>query len=79
MFVEVYISTPLEICEQRDTKGLYEKARKGIIKQFTGINDPYEEPKRAEVIVNTVDCEPEEAADQIIGKLVELGVVKLRS
>jgi len=52
-FVEVHVSTPLKICESRDVKGLYAKARKGILKQFTGIDDPYEEPLKPELSVNT--------------------------
>jgi adenylylsulfate kinase len=52
-FVEIYVKCPLEICEQRDTKGFYEKARRGIIKQFTGIDDPYEEPENPEIVIET--------------------------
>ena len=52
-FIMVYLSTPVEICERRDRKGLYAKARAGILKDFTGISDPYEEPKDAEVVINT--------------------------
>ena len=52
-FIEVHVSTPLETCEKRDTKGLYEKARQGVIKGFTGIDDPYEEPVRPEVLIDT--------------------------
>jgi adenylylsulfate kinase len=52
-FVEIYVKCPLEICEERDTKGFYEKARRGIIKQFTGIDDPYEEPENPEIVIET--------------------------
>src|SRR5690606_2920170 len=52
-FVEVYVEAPLEVVEERDTKGLYKKARAGIIKNFTGVSDPYEAPKNPEVVVNT--------------------------
>ena len=52
-FVEVFLDTPLDVCEDRDPKGLYKKARQGIIKQFTGISDPYEAPESAEVVVDT--------------------------
>jgi sulfate adenylyltransferase len=65
-FVMVYLSTPLEVCERRDRKGLYAKARAGILKEFTGISDPYEEPKDAEIVINTTGLPPEEAAQAII-------------
>jgi len=65
-FILVHISTSVEVCEQRDRKGLYAKARAGILKEFTGISDPYEEPKDAEVVINTADLTPEEAAQEII-------------
>ena len=72
-FIEIYISTPLEECEARDVKGLYAKARSGEIKEFTGISDPYEEPENAEIVINTVDFEPEQSADQIFAYLAENG------
>ena len=62
----VYLSTPVEICERRDRKGLYAKARAGILKDFTGVSDPYEEPKDAEIVINTADVTPEEAAQAIM-------------
>src|SRR5438874_8785535 len=65
-FILVHLSTPVEICERRDRKGLYAKARAGILKEFTGISDPYEEPKDAEVVINTAGLPPEEAAQAII-------------
>lgn len=65
-FILVHIATPVDTCEQRDRKGLYAKARAGILKEFTGISDPYEEPKDAEVVINTADLSPEEAAQEII-------------
>jgi sulfate adenylyltransferase len=65
-FILVHVATPLEICEQRDRKGLYAKARAGIVKEFTGISDPYEEPKDADVVINTTDLTPEEAAQEIL-------------
>ncbi len=71
-FVEVYADAPLEVCEQRDVKGLYAKARAGEIKGFTGIDDPYEPPENAEVVVKTGECSAEEGAQQVIDKLVEL-------
>jgi sulfate adenylyltransferase len=74
-FVEVFVDTPLEVCEQRDVKGLYAKARRGEIKGFTGIDDPYEEPSTAEVVVQTVGITPEANARQIMNYLVERGFV----
>lgn len=65
-FVEVHVSTPLETCEQRDTKGLYAKARQGIIKGFTGIDDPYEEPENAELRIDTTNRSVEECAQEVI-------------
>ena len=70
-FVEIFVNTPLEICEERDIKGLYAMARRGEIKGFTGIYDPYEEPQNAEITLNTVDHTPEELARQIISYLQE--------
>jgi sulfate adenylyltransferase len=74
-FVEVFVDTPLEVCEQRDVKGLYAKARRGEIKGFTGIDDPYEEPSTAEVVVETVGQAPEDNARQIMDYLAERGFV----
>lgn len=65
-FVEVFVDTPLEVCEARDVKGLYKKARAGDLKNFTGIDSPYEEPEGAEIHVNTVDNTPDEAAEYIV-------------
>ena len=65
-FILVYVATSIEVCEQRDRKGLYAKARAGIVKEFTGISDPYEEPKDAEVVIDTGSLSPEEAAQEII-------------
>lgn len=71
-FVEVYAEAPLDVCEERDVKGLYAKARAGEIKGFTGIDDPYEPPPRAEVVCHTDKETPEESAQKVIDKLVEL-------
>ncbi len=65
-FSLVHIATPLEVCEQRDRKGLYAKARAGIIKEFTGISDPYEEPTDAELVIDTSHLAPEEAVQEIL-------------
>ncbi len=75
-YVLVYVSTPLEVCEERDRKGLYAKARAGIIKEFTGISDPYEEPADADVVLPTVDQTPDEAAQVIIDHLVAEGYLE---
>jgi sulfate adenylyltransferase len=74
-FILVHIATSVETCEQRDRKGLYAKARAGILKEFTGISDPYEEPKDADVVINTADLSPEEAAQQIILHLEREGFI----
>ena len=74
-FVLVHISTPLAICETRDRKGLYAKARAGLIQQFTGVNDPYEAPNDAEVVIDTTDLTPEEAAQEIFLHLQRQGFI----
>jgi sulfate adenylyltransferase len=65
-FVLVHVNTPIEVCEARDRKGLYAKARAGIVKEFTGISDPYEEPDDAHHVIDTTDVTPEEAAQEIL-------------
>ena len=75
-FVEVYVSTPIEVCEARDRKGNYAKARAGLIKGFTGVDDPYEVPERAEVVIDTRDLAPELAAHRILVKLESLGYIR---
>ncbi|WP_407691615.1 adenylyl-sulfate kinase [Pseudomonas taeanensis] len=65
-FIEVYLNTPLEVCEARDPKSLYRKARQGLITNFTGINAPYEAPPFADICVNTVQLSPFEVAQQIL-------------
>jgi adenylylsulfate kinase len=72
-FIEVYAKCPIEVCEQRDVKGLYRKARAGEIKQFTGVDDPYEEPLDPEVTLYTDRETVEESASKVIGKLEDLG------
>ncbi len=72
-FVEVFVDTPLEVCEQRDVKGLYAKARRGEIRGFTGIDDPYEPPQEPEVHIQTVGHTPEENVQQILDYLAEKG------
>ncbi|MCK1982952.1 MULTISPECIES: adenylyl-sulfate kinase [Peribacillus] len=68
-FIEVYIKCPIEECEVRDPKGLYDKARKGIIKDFTGIDSPYEEPEQPEIILESDKYSIEECVEQVIGYL----------
>jgi sulfate adenylyltransferase len=75
-FIEVFVDTPIEVCEQRDSKGLYAKARRGEIKGFTGIDDPYEAPRDSEVTLDTVNNNPEENAYKIIEFLVERGFLR---
>ena len=74
-FVEVLIHASVEECARRDVKGLYAKAFAGEIKGFTGVDDPYEAPERAEIVVNTEEHEPEESAAIIVAKLEELGLI----
>lgn len=75
-FIEIHVATPLEVCEQRDTKGLYAKARQGILKEFTGISDPYEEPKNPDIYINAQYKFHDKDTDTIIGELVKLGLLK---
>ena len=74
-FVLVHVATPLEVCEQRDRKGLYAKARAGIVKDFTGVSDPYEPPADAEVVTDTSDVTPQECAQQVILFLEKEGYI----
>jgi sulfate adenylyltransferase len=75
-FIEVYVSTPIEVCEQRDRKGLYAKARAGILKEFTGISDPYEVPENPEVVIDTQGISPDQAAHRILVKLESMGFIR---
>ncbi len=68
-FIEIYVSTPIEVCEQRDTKGLYEKARRGEIKNFTGISSPFDIPEKPDFIVNTANTKLEVLVNNIISFL----------
>jgi len=74
-FIEVFVSTPIEVCEQRDRKGLYAKARAGLIKEFTGIDDPYEAPENPEFVIDTSKLTAEEAARDIILLLEKEGFI----
>lgn len=75
-FIEIHVATSLETCESRDRKGLYKKAREGIVKQFTGVSDPYEEPTAPEVKVDTVNQTPAEIVERIVVRIRELGYLE---
>jgi adenylylsulfate kinase len=75
-FVEVFVSCPVEECARRDVKGLYEKAMKGEISNFTGVNDPYEPPENPELVLETDALTPEECVDRLVAKLEELALIK---
>jgi adenylylsulfate kinase len=75
-FLEIFCDCPLAVCEERDVKGLYKKARAGIIGEFTGISSPYEAPEEPELVVNTSELSLEECVDKVIGLLVARGVVE---
>ncbi len=75
-FVEVHVNTPIEVCERRDVKGLYAKARAGEIKEMTGVDDPYEVPEHPEIVVDAVAMTPEESAEYILRELVRLGFIR---
>lgn len=76
-FIEVYVNCPLEICEQRDVKGLYEKARNGVVKQFTGIDSPYESPVNPDVECKTHRESLSESSQKILAKLQELNYIAI--
>jgi len=76
-FIEVYMDTPLAVCEERDPKGLYEKARAGEIRQFTGIDDPYEPPLNPELVIDTSNLSPSQAAALVLELLEQRGIVSL--
>ncbi len=75
-FVEVFVDTPLSVCESRDIKGLYAKARRGEIKDFTGIDDPYEPPENPELVIDTVQCDSEQNAKIIVEHLLAEGFIR---
>jgi adenylylsulfate kinase len=75
-FVEIYVKASVEECARRDVKGLYAKAFAGEVKEFTGVSDPYEEPTRPELVIDSEEHEPEEAARLVLEKLAELGLVR---
>jgi adenylylsulfate kinase len=75
-FIEIFVDAPLDVVEARDTKGLYKKARAGIIKQFTGISDPYEAPLKPEIIVKTGDESIEASAGKILKYLTSKNLIR---
>ncbi|MGH8224755.1 MAG: bifunctional sulfate adenylyltransferase/adenylylsulfate kinase [Gammaproteobacteria bacterium] len=75
-FIEVHVATPIEICEERDRKGLYARARAGEIKEFTGVSDPYEVPENPEIVVHTQDKTPDQNAQEVMLKLEHLGYIR---
>jgi sulfate adenylyltransferase len=75
-FVEIHVATPIDVCETRDRKGLYAKARAGIIKEFTGISDPYEAPEKPEMVIDTRAMSPDHAAHRVVVKLESLGYIR---
>ena len=75
-FVEIFVYCPLDVCEERDPKGLYKKARAGEIPEFTGISAPYEEPVAAELVVDTAESSLDECVDQVLKHLVERGYIE---
>ena len=77
-FMEIHVNTPIETCEQRDPKGLYKKARAGQLKNFTGIDDPYEAPLQPELTVDATATSPQEATVQLLDHLEKLGILQNR-
>ena len=75
-FVEVYVKCPIEVCRQRDVKGLYRLADEGKLKNFTGVNDPYEEPEYPELVIETDKETIEDNVDRLFAKLTELGYIE---
>jgi adenylylsulfate kinase len=74
-FVEVFVDTPLEVCEQRDVKGLYAKARSGEVPVFTGVSDPYEAPLNAEITLKTAGRDPRDSAEEVLAYLEARGLL----
>jgi adenylylsulfate kinase len=74
-FIEVHVATPIETCETRDPKGLYKKARAGELKNFTGIDDPYEAPDKAEIVLDATNTSPQQAAQMLVEQLQKMRIV----
>ena len=75
-FLEIFVNAPLEVCEQRDPKGLYKKARAGELKNFTGIDDPYEPPEHADLVLESSQFPPDALADQVVALLRQRGKIR---
>ena len=75
-FIEIYVSTPLSVCEMRDRKGLYKKARAGLVSQFTGTSDPYEKPLNPEISLDTSNISLEAAVHEIVTQIMDLGYIQ---
>jgi len=74
-FIEIYVNTPLEKCEERDAKGLYKLAREGVIKEFTGISDPYEVPENPEIVIDSGDTPPDILVEKLYETIKGLGYI----
>jgi len=74
-FIEIFVDTPLAVAEQRDPKGLYRKARRGDLKNFTGIDSPYEPPEQPDLRIDTTSLSPEDAAETIVAYLQSRGIL----
>jgi adenylylsulfate kinase-like enzyme len=74
-FLEVFVDTPLEVCEQRDPKGLYRKSRSGELREFTGVSSPFERPQSADLVIDTVSTSVAQAVVMILDRLVTLGLI----
>jgi len=77
-FIEIYVECPVEVCKQRDPKGLYEQAEAGQIDNFTGVNHPFEEPDDPEIHINTAENSVEECVDHVLDRLEQLGILEER-
>ena len=75
-FIEIFVDTPMDVCEQRDPKGLYQKARKGELRGFTGVDDPYEAPLRPEIIIKTEELSPAELTAQLLAFLIDQSLIQ---
>nr|MBA2570485.1 adenylyl-sulfate kinase [Chloroflexota bacterium] len=75
-FIEIFVDTPIEVCEARDVKGLYAQAREGTLERMTGVDDPYEPPLHPELVLTTTDTTPEANAERVLRLLEERGVLE---
>ena len=75
-FIEIFVDTPVDVCEQRDPKGLYQKARKGEIRGFTGVDDPYEAPERPEIIIKTEELSPADLTAELLAFLIDQSLIQ---